>query len=395
MLHQMVDIVREQRPDVFLLCGDIYHSAQPSAAVQKMLSDAIVDIHNAHPEMTIVLTAGNHDSGSKHDIFRTPWRALGVYTVGNLEKDSLEDHIIEVPGRGYIVAVPYANERNIPEGFFQSLLDLTAERNTEGLPVVMMAHTTVRGCDYTGHDQIISHAAAAVQSTGATATQNTGAAAAVQSTATAETPDYIVGGIDALDVAQMGEGYDYLALGHIHHEQFVHTGHHNVRYCGSPLAVSFDESYAHSVSIVEIDRHGDTPKVSTKEITNPHPLVSLPVEGYTSWEQAKELLSAYPGDIPAYIRLNVEVDDFLQTGADSEAQALTEGKRCRFCHINVRRRAGAQSEAPHTLCVQELQSEQPLEFVRRYANDIGVAFDEELQQLFDQALQQLNDDMRS
>ena len=39
MLEQMASIVEEQKPDVFLLCGDVYHTSQPSAAVQTMLSD--------------------------------------------------------------------------------------------------------------------------------------------------------------------------------------------------------------------------------------------------------------------------------------------------------------------------------------------------------------------
>ncbi len=38
----------------------------PSAAVQTMLSDGLIEIHEANPQMTIVMTAGNHDSGTKH-----------------------------------------------------------------------------------------------------------------------------------------------------------------------------------------------------------------------------------------------------------------------------------------------------------------------------------------
>ena len=86
MLEQMVSIVEEQKPDVFLLCGDVYHTPQPSAAVQTMLSDGLVRIHEANPQMTIVMTAGNHDSGTKHEIFQTPWKALKVYAIGQLGK---------------------------------------------------------------------------------------------------------------------------------------------------------------------------------------------------------------------------------------------------------------------------------------------------------------------
>ena len=361
MLDQMVKIVKEEKPDVFLLCGDVYHTSQPSAAVQTMLTDGMVSIHNAHPQMKIVMTAGNHDSGTKHEIFRTPWRALGVYAVGQLEKENPDEHIIEVPGKGYVIAVPYANERNIPDGFFQQLLDRVAERNTEGLPVVLTAHTTVKGCDFTGHD----HAS-----------------------------EYSVGGIDSFELEQMGDGYDYLALGHIHHEQFVHSGKHNVRYCGTPLAVSFDENFSHSVSMVEIERHGDTPTIEKIEIENPRPLVTLPTEGAASWEEAKELLEKFPDDIPAYLRLNVEIDDFLPVEANEEAASLANRKQCRFCYINAKRKMDRQSEAK-VLTVQEFQEENPVEIAKRYAEYSGICFDEELESMFKEAMAMVADDSRN
>lgn len=360
MLKQIIDIVGERKPDVFLLCGDIYHTPQPSSAVQTMLSDAMVKIHQAHPEMIIVMTSGNHDSGSKHEIFRTPWRALNVYAIGQLEKEKLDEHIITVPRKGYIVAVPYANERNIPDGFFQQLLDRVNELNAEGLPVVMTAHTTVKGCDFTGHDH---------------ATELT------------------VGGIDSFELEEMGEGYDYLALGHIHHEQFIHSGKHNVRYCGTPLAISFDESYPHSVSMVEIEKHGDRPSVETIEIDNPRPLVTLPTTGFVPWEEAKKLLSDYPDDIPAYIRLSVEVDGYLPSEAFSEAGHLTKDKQCRFCYINAKRKATMQTEAK-ALTVQELQSEEPIDIVKKYFEDSGFGFDDELEEIFNDALAMVQEEER-
>lgn len=361
MLEQMADIVSEQKPDVFLLCGDVYHTPQPSASVQTMLSDGLVRIHEANPQMTIVMTAGNHDSGTKHEIFQTPWKALKVFAIGQLEKGDPEKHIIEVPGIGYIIAVPYANERNIPEGFFQQLLDSVAERNTEQLPVVMTAHTTVQGCDFTGHDQ---------------ATERT------------------VGGIDSMDLASMGTGYDYLALGHIHHEQYVHSGKHNVRYCGTPLPVSFDENYSHTVSMVDIEKHGEKPRVTEIEIKNPYPLVTLPTEGRATWDEAKALLGQFPDDIPAYIRLNVKIDDFLPVEAYTEALSMIEGKQCRFCQINAKRENTSQAEA-NVLSVQEFQSEDPIEIAKRYAEYEGVVFDDEMTAMFNEALEMVADDARN
>ena len=361
MLDQMVKIVEEQKPDVFLLCGDVFHTSQPSNAIQTTLSEALVSIHKANPEMVIVMTAGNHDSGTKHEIFRTPWRALNVYAIGQLEKENMDEHIIEVPGKGYVIAIPYVNERNLPEGFFQQLLDKTAAMNTEGLPVVMTAHTTVKGCDFLGHDQ---------------------------------GSEYVVGGIDSIDLEQLGEGYDYLALGHIHHGQFIHSGKHNVRYSGTPLPISFDETFSHSVSMVEIDKHGDTPSVTESEITNIHPLVTLPSEGLASWETAKELLKKFPDDIPAYIRLNVEIDDFLPVEAQAEAVSLGEGKQCHVCHINAKRKNIDQTDAK-VLTVQEFQAEQPIEIAKQYASYEGISFDEEMTNMFNEIVNLVNDDARN
>ncbi len=360
MLLQMVNIVREQKPDVFLLCGDIYHTPQPSAAVQTMFTNVLVEIHDANPDMTIVITAGNHDSGTKHDIFRTPWKALKVYTVGCVDANQKEDMIIEIPGKGYVIAVPYVNERNMPKGLFQELLDIANEKNVDNLPVVMTAHTTVRGCDFAGHEN---------------------------------GSEYAVGGIDSYDLDEMGTGYDYLALGHIHHAQFIHSGKHNVRYCGTPIPVSFDENYKHSVSIVDITEHGDKPTVKAIEIDPHRPLVTLPTEGVATWEDAKELLENYPNDIEAYIRLNVEVDDFLPVDANAEAHMICEDKKCRFCVINSRRLKKNRREAK-VMSVQEFKTEEPIGIAERYAEDMGIKFDSDLKELFNETLAALKDEER-
>lgn len=361
MLKQVEDIVRKHQPDVFLLCGDIYHTSQPSAAVQTMLSEAIINIRNANPNMTMIITAGNHDSATRHEIFTTPWKALKVHTIGNLDKNNINKHIIKIDNIGYIIAIPYTYERNIPKGFFQEILDTVSNLNTENLPVVMTAHTTIHGCDFIGHD----HAT-----------------------------EYTVGGIDAFNIEQMGEGYDYLALGHIHHEQFIHTGKHNVRYSGTPIAINFDENYPHSISLVEIDKHGEAPRVTKIEISNPHPLVTLPTEGLTSWDEALNLLKNFPNDISAYIRLNVEIESFLPPNANAEALAIAQNKQCRFCYINAKRKSTQQTNTK-TFTVQEFQAQNPIVIVQQYIEDSGAEFTDEIKTLFQEAITLIDEESRN
>ena len=77
----------------------------------------------------------------------------------------------------------------------------------------MMAHLAVAGCDTLGHE------------------------------------DEPRGGMLKENLSELGEGYDYLALGHIHRPQQINP---RVYYSGSPLPLSFSEAYSHFVNIVEI-----------------------------------------------------------------------------------------------------------------------------------------------
>lgn len=357
MLNQIVEIVNNEKPDLFLLCGDVYHTAQPSASVQTMFVNALMNIHNANPEMTIVITAGNHDSGSRHEIFSAALETMKIYTIGNLTKENFDKHIIEIPNKGYVIAIPYTHERNIPEGFFQQIIDYTIKQNTNNLPIIMSAHTTVKGCDFLGHD----HAS-----------------------------EYTVGGIDTFDIDQMGEGYDYLALGHIHHEQFVHSGRHNVRYSGSPIQISFDENYPHSISIIEIDKHGDIPNTKKIEINNINPLVTLPTKGFTTWEEAKELLQNFPNDSSAYIRLNIEIEDFIPVDANATAINIAKTKQCKFCYINAKRKTQINSEEIITMTIEEFQNESPINIVKRYTKDTNTIFNDEMIELLNAVIEEVS-----
>ena len=173
-LQQLTRIVAEEMPDAMVVSGDIYHYSTPSAATQKMYTDGMLEIHRACPGMTIVVTAGNHDSSSKLEIDSSLWNHFGVKVVGNIERTreevNLEKHIVEVIDeaaalKGYIIAVPHVYPQNFPmldtetpreerqARFFQALLDEVGKMNTGGLPVVLMAHLSIEGSDRTGHDE--------------------------------------------------------------------------------------------------------------------------------------------------------------------------------------------------------------------------------------------------
>ena len=364
MLDQMAELVLKEQPDVFLLAGDVYDTTQPSASVQTMFSDAMIKIHEACPAMRIVCIAGNHDSGSKHMIFHSPWERMNVKMLGNVSRDAdLEDYIIQIEDKGFVVAVPYAAERNMPDDFFKRLQERVMQQNPGQLPVVLMAHLAVTGSDFKGHDNVT---------------------------------DNMVGGLDCQSAEIFGEGYDYVALGHIHKTQFVHGTDHRVRYCGTPIPVSFDEAMGeqeHGVTIVELEKHGEMPTVRTLPIHNPHPLVNLPLDGYAEWETVKQLFEAFPDDIPAYIRLNVLVDGHLSVATNDESLQIAAQKQCRFCLINAKRKAQInQDNGFQPLTTSEFQKMTPMEVAKMYLVSRGEVFDDGLKALFDVAMKGVGDE---
>ncbi len=368
MLRQIVEIVLNHQPDAVVICGDIFDTTQPGAEPSKKFNDFLVELRRVAPSLVVVCTAGNHDSASRHEAFSTPWSMLQVYTIGQVKSGYLpEDYVITLPGKGHIVAAPYVNERSREADFYLKLLSAVP---TDDLPVVMLAHTTVMGCDFTGHN----HSA-----------------------------DDRVGTIEAITLESMGVGYDYLALGHIHRPQFVKGSNKRARYSGTPLPIHFDEVYPqlndepfqHSVSLVEIPRRGARPVVTPLEIVNAKPLVTIPSrDTFDEWNEIVRKLNSFTPLKESFIRLNVKMSSGGALPASAKELALQSIDRkepkCTFCFINSQREQPEANGAIQTISIQELHNMTPLEVAKRYATDHGETFDDTLIALFEEAVAELN-----
>ncbi|MBP5257917.1 MAG: exonuclease SbcCD subunit D [Prevotella sp.] len=262
----------QEQPDVLLLSGDVFDIQQPSASVRKVFTDFFVGLHRLCPTMHFIITAGNHDSASRLQADKAVWLLANAHIIGVPPmailpaNDSWHDDFIIRLDSGYVVALPYmSGERH---EVIQSLLDKVAQENRDGKPVVMMAHAAVSGVDLLGHDMEI-------------------------------------GKIRTVAVEGMGKGYDYLAMGHIHKPQTI--GHQEdameedvtypspvVRYSGSALHVSCDETYPHTVSMVEIDRHGGSVRIRQLRIDELRHFYVLPQDGtsFTTADGAIEAMKA-------------------------------------------------------------------------------------------------------
>lgn len=358
-LRQLKEITQREQPDVMVVCGDVYNSSVPTTAIQRLYTDAMLSIHDSCPDMEIVVTAGNHDSASKLEIDSNLWQHFRVHVIGSLCRNddrtiNMDAHIIKIKDKGWVVAMPYVYKQNFPvvsdeadrqAAFFRSLLDRVKEKNQQELPVVLTAHMAVccqdAKCDLTGHRV---------------------------------STDDELGGIQYVDVSAFGTGYDYLALGHIHHQQGVPSGNNKVRYAGSPLAVSFDESYRHYVSLVDI-QHGEEPAIKSIEILPLRPLITIPGEP-VALPEALKVLRELPDDNQSYVRLWVKSATGLPADCNEQAQRATEGKQCRFCLFKLKDER--QQDRQHQVLevtTDQLQEMTPVDVACRYLADKGLPTD--------------------
>ena len=355
---QLEQIVRQEQPDALLVSGDVFHTPAPSAATVKMYVRAMLAFRTACPAMTLVVIAGNHDSASRIDCDRELWRVAGITVVGAVARgddDVAARHLIPVHDAGgellgTIVAVPHCY-RLPGDAFFADLLAM-ADRSR---PVVLMAHLTITGSDITGHDNI--------------------------------------GMLDSVPPAVVA-GYDYVALGHIHRPQFIAGGEHRVRYCGSPVAVSFDEQCEHSVSLVTLNGH-DVPQVRTIAIKNVCPLHTIPASEPLPLSEALQQLEALTDRRQCYIRLNVLAAEALPVDAHDRSVRVARAHGHRFCTMRVTSPRSSEREQ-YSLSAQQLQELSPIEVAQRYvAGRQGRDLTEREQQMLQSVLRQIDEEDHS
>ena len=366
MLDDIVALCRRHLPDALLVSGDVFDSPQPSAAAQKLLTDCMVKLRRECPDMKIIITAGNHDSASRHEVHSSLWALAGVDMIGSWQlPDEGAKNLIELPGKGFVLAIPYVNSRFMPDGFFATMLESVGRINTASLPVVMMAHIAVSGSDTRGHDT--------------------------------DEEEKIIGNIEAVPLQAIGEGYDYLALGHIHRAQKVPGSQGNVcaRYSGAPIPVGFDEDYCHSVALVEVAGHGGSVSVELLPVDALRPLITIPSKGSVTWNEAIGMLAAFPDDEEAYIRLNVTYGADIPADCRGVAVQTCAGKKCRFCIVNMcRPERDAGSGSLSKLSFGELRQASPSDIARRYAEAAGEIFDDTLAEMLAVAIANVEQEKR-
>ncbi len=235
-LDELVGVVRSERVEAVLVCGDVYDRAVPSLDAVQLCQEALVRLRDAGAR--VVVTSGNHDSATRLGFGSALVDAAGVHLRTDPARVAAPVLLSDGAGEVGIYALPYLE----PES---ARATLPADPHLPEEPVAR------------GHGGVLSRAMACVSADRAARRLPRAVVMAhawVAGGAASESErDISVGGVGQVG-AGVFAGVDYVALGHLHGPQVLTE---TVRYSGSPLAYSFGEAGHRKGSwLVEIDPAG-------------------------------------------------------------------------------------------------------------------------------------------
>ena len=232
ILKEILNIIDEQKVEAVLIAGDVYDKVIPSAEAVRLLDDFLTRI--AARELPVFLISGNHDSAERVAFGSRLMSSRQIYLSPVFESDVEPITISDRYGEINIYMLPFVKpslvKRVYPEEEIITYQDAvnaavqhmqidTDKRN------VLLAHQFVTGA------------------------------------ARCDSEELSVGGLDDVD-ASIFDGFDYVALGHLHGPQKI--GKETVRYSGTPLKYSFSEANQKKAAvIVDVEEKG---KINIQQI---------------------------------------------------------------------------------------------------------------------------------
>lgn len=232
-LNWLAGYIRNEEIEVLLVSGDVFDNIAPSNRAQELYYRflcSVVDTHCRH----VVVTGGNHDSPSFLNAPREVLSFLNVHVIGCVPESTIDEVLVLSDEKGQpeliICAVPYLRDRDVRRAVAGESYEEKGRKLIEGIrshyavvceeaerirnqldkpvPIIAMGHLFTAGGQTIDSDGV---------------------------------RDLYVGSLAHVDRDIFPSCIDYLALGHLHVPQRVGDSDF-MRYCGSPIPMSFGEA---------------------------------------------------------------------------------------------------------------------------------------------------------
>ncbi len=226
ILKQIAKKAEERQPDAVVIAGDIYDKAVPSAEAVEVFDNFISQLNEAAPKAEIMIISGNHDSGTRVNLYRSVLQRQRIHMIGippqlpdeYIEKVTLQDMF----GIVNFYLLPFVKPSMMK-------LIVGSDDNGNNLSYDDTLHRLIQreNINETERNVLVSHQFYLPSGEDADKVERM------------ESEIITVGNVDQVR-ADVLQPFDYAALGHIHKPMRV--GCDMYRYCGTPLACSVSEA---------------------------------------------------------------------------------------------------------------------------------------------------------
>ncbi|MGG5873277.1 exonuclease subunit SbcD [Pseudomonas peli] len=334
----LIEQVREQAVDVVLIAGDIFDTGAPPSYAREQYNRFIVELRATGCELVVL--GGNHDSVAMLGESKTLLAQLGTRVIPgvseNLEEQLLVLHRRDGSPGAILCGIPFIRPRDV----LQSQAGQSAQDKQQSLQQAIQQHyqslyalAEAKCAELGGELPIIA----------------TGHLTTVGASTSDSVREIYVGSLEAFPTSAFPPAA-YIALGHIHRPQKV-GGLEHIRYCGSPIALSFDEARQQKeVLLVELNGSG-LRSIQPLPVPRFQPLLSLRGSLKELEVAIQEAAKQGSAEQPVWLEVLVGTDDYL-SDLQLRIAELCEGRPVEVLRIRRERgnaSASLQGQAKETL----------------------------------------------
>lgn len=322
-LQWLIGQIRDNDIDAVLVVGDLFDTGTPPSYARELYNNVVVAVQATGARL--ILLGGNHDSAAVLGESRALLACLNTQVVSALA----DAEVIPLTNRqgtvsALLCALPFLRARDV----------LTSQAG-QGLVEKQQDLQQAIAATY---ERLYQQALSLRETHGPVPLIATGHLTTVGAQMSESVRDIYIGTLEAFPAAAF-PAFDYIALGHIHKPQRV-GGLEHIRYCGSPLPLSFDEAGQPKQVLMASFDNGGLQSVDAIAVPCFQPLRSVRGSLATLEHALQEAARAGTPAKPVWLDITVSVDGYL-SDLHSPIRKMTEGLPVEVLRIHRERQTQA------------------------------------------------------
>ncbi|WNY62335.1 exonuclease SbcCD subunit D [Borreliella burgdorferi] len=307
-LYFLLEFIKKENIDLLLVAGDVYDSKRPGFEEQRLVNNFFYELSFTSCKWCVVIS-GNHD---KKDYLSINKKLLSRFNFFLITEYDSDEQIVLLKDNGnlkfIVVCLPHINERlilgqnfdnifgledqsssklfleNLENAYREKMSNLSnfLENKYKGIPKILMAHS------FFGSSKKID----------------------------------TLGGSYIIPFNVFGNGFSYVALGHIHKFMKLRD---NIVYSGSPMQYSFNETCDKYINVL----HFNNNKLILQEAF-PVPIFNKLIFAKGSLNEVLDFLANAKKEESFTIYLKIELNEAVDTSAE---EAIYDLARLNFINL--------------------------------------------------------------